>query len=48
MAAQAEKPSAVEASVPVMWAVCGVLCYTAFSRVEEANGKEAVETLLIV
>jgi len=46
MAARAEKPSPLEASVPVMWAVCGVLTYTAFNRIQEGSGD--VETLLIV
>lgn len=42
MAAQAEKPSALEASVPVMWAVCGALIYTAWNRIDEREGSENV------
>ncbi|KAF2686899.1 hypothetical protein K458DRAFT_386864 [Lentithecium fluviatile CBS 122367] len=48
MAAQAEKPSALETAVPVMWAVCGGLIYTAWNRVEEKSGAECVDKLLIV
>ncbi|KAF2451864.1 hypothetical protein P171DRAFT_515792 [Karstenula rhodostoma CBS 690.94] len=48
MAAQAEKPSALEAGVPVMWAVCGGLIYTAWNRIEEREGSENVAKLLIV
>jgi hypothetical protein len=43
MAAQADKPSALEAAVPVMWAVCGGLIYTAWNRVEEKSGQESVD-----
>ena len=43
MAAQADKPSALEAAVPVMWAVCGGLIYTAWNRVEERSGQENVD-----
>jgi hypothetical protein len=43
MAAQADKPSALEAAVPVMWAVCGGLIYTAWNRVEERSGVENVD-----
>ncbi|KAL1592645.1 hypothetical protein SLS60_011061 [Paraconiothyrium brasiliense] len=46
MAAQAEKPSALEAGVPVMWAVCGGLIYTAWNRVEERDGAENVQKVL--
>jgi hypothetical protein len=38
---------ALEASVPVMWAVCGVLTYTAWNRMEGRKGDE-VEKLIIV
>ncbi|KAL5395540.1 hypothetical protein PMIN06_007937 [Paraphaeosphaeria minitans] len=48
MASQAEKPSALEAGVPVMWAVCGALIYTAWNRVEDREGNENVGKLLIV
>lgn len=47
MAAQAEKPSAMEAAVPVMWAVCGVLTYAAWNRVEEKSGVENVDKVRI-
>ncbi|KAJ4334662.1 hypothetical protein N0V87_006698 [Didymella glomerata] len=47
MAGQVEKPSALEASVPVMWAVCGALTYTAWNRMEGRKGDE-VEKLIIV
>jgi hypothetical protein len=45
LAGQVERPSAIEASVPVMWAVCGALVFTAFNRVEERAGSENVETV---
>lgn len=48
MAAQAERPSGAEAAVPVMWAVCGALTYTAWNRMTERNAGENVEKLLIV
>lgn len=35
MAAQTSRPSPAEAAVPLMWAVCGGLIYTAWNRVEE-------------
>ncbi|KAH7068425.1 hypothetical protein FB567DRAFT_588654 [Paraphoma chrysanthemicola] len=47
MAAQAERPNAAEAAVPVMWAVCGALTYTAWNRMDERNAGDA-EKLLIV
>ncbi|KAL1591799.1 hypothetical protein SLS59_010071 [Nothophoma quercina] len=47
MAGQVEKPSALEASVPVMWAVCGALTYTAWIRMDGRKGDE-VEKLIIV
>ena len=40
--AQAQKPSALEAGVPFAWAVCGVLGYAAWNRVEEREGSENV------
>ena len=43
MAAQAERPSAVEAAVPVMWAVCGGLAFAAWNRIEAREGSENVE-----
>ncbi|KAJ4305776.1 hypothetical protein N0V90_001308 [Kalmusia sp. IMI 367209] len=46
MAAQAEKPSALEAGVPVMWAVCGGLIFTAWGRIGERDGSENVEKVL--
>ncbi|KAJ4351445.1 uncharacterized protein N0V89_006787 [Didymosphaeria variabile] len=48
MAAQAEKPSTLEAGVPIMWAICGGLIYTAWNRIEEREGAENVQKLLIV
>ncbi|KAF2785916.1 hypothetical protein K505DRAFT_157734 [Melanomma pulvis-pyrius CBS 109.77] len=48
LAGNAERPSPLEASVPVMWAVCGALVYTAFNRIDEKSGSENVDTLLIV
>jgi hypothetical protein len=42
MANQTEKPSAFEAGVPVMWAVCGALTYMAWNRIEEREGSENV------
>ncbi|KAJ8104878.1 hypothetical protein OPT61_g10517 [Boeremia exigua] len=47
MAGQVEKPHVLEASVPVMWAVCGALTYTAWNRMEGRKGDE-VEKLIIV
>ncbi|KZM20717.1 uncharacterized protein EKO05_0007929 [Ascochyta rabiei] len=47
MAGQVEKPSVLEASVPVMWAICGALTYTAWNRMEGRKGDE-VERLIIV
>lgn len=41
MAAQAEKPSALEAGVPVMWALCGALAYTAWNRAAERDAAES-------
>ncbi|CAA9961258.1 hypothetical protein CFE70_004634 [Pyrenophora teres f. teres 0-1] len=48
MAAQAERPSGAEVAVPVMWAVSGVLAYTAWNRMSERTSGEYVEKLLIV
>ncbi|KAF2710138.1 hypothetical protein K504DRAFT_466565 [Pleomassaria siparia CBS 279.74] len=48
MASRAERPSPLEASVPVMWAVCGALTFAAWGRIEERSGSLDVETLLIV
>ncbi|KAF2740106.1 hypothetical protein EJ04DRAFT_559132 [Polyplosphaeria fusca] len=47
LAAAAEKPSPLEASVPVMWAICGGLIYAAWNRIDERE-TESVEKLLIV
>ncbi|KAF2470208.1 uncharacterized protein BDR25DRAFT_394108 [Lindgomyces ingoldianus] len=46
MAAQAEKPSAFEASVPILWVLCGAAIVTAWNRVDERE--DHVEKLLIV
>ncbi|KAF2818615.1 hypothetical protein CC86DRAFT_450427 [Ophiobolus disseminans] len=48
MAAQAERPSAAEAAVPVMWAVCGALTYTAWNRMDATNAGGNVEKLIII
>ncbi|KAH3999205.1 hypothetical protein HBI56_083830 [Parastagonospora nodorum] len=48
MAAQAERPNATEAAVPVMWAVCGALTYTAWNRMDERTAGGNVEKLIIV
>ena len=47
LAAAAEKPTPLEASVPVMWAVCGGLIYAAWNRIDDRE-VESVEKLLIV
>ena len=39
---------ALEASVPVMWAVCGALTYTAWNRMDGRKGDDSVEKLIIV
>jgi hypothetical protein len=39
---------AAEAAVPVMWAVCGALTYTAWNRMDSNNASGNVEKLLIV
>lgn len=33
----------MESAVPVMWAVCGGLIYTAWNRVDEKSGQENVD-----
>lgn len=43
LASQAEKPSALEAGVPVMWAACGVFTLLVWNRIEERAGTENVE-----
>ncbi|KAI8943329.1 hypothetical protein NX059_001346 [Plenodomus lindquistii] len=48
MAAEAERPSAAEAAVPALWAVCGVLTFTAWNRMGERSAEGNVEKLLIV
>ncbi|OAL44511.1 hypothetical protein IQ07DRAFT_241952 [Pyrenochaeta sp. DS3sAY3a] len=48
MAAQAERPNAAEAAVPVAWVLCGALTYTAWNRMTERNAGENVEKMLIV
>ncbi|KAF2644037.1 hypothetical protein P280DRAFT_515011 [Massarina eburnea CBS 473.64] len=48
IAAQAEKPNAMEATVPIMWVLCGGLIFTAWNRIEEKSGQENVDKLLIV
>ncbi|KAH8722605.1 hypothetical protein GQ44DRAFT_774863 [Phaeosphaeriaceae sp. PMI808] len=48
MAAQAERPNAAEAAVPVMWAVCAALTYTAWNRIDARTASDNVEKLLIV
>jgi hypothetical protein len=37
-----------EAAVPVMWAACGVLAYTAWSRMDERTVGDSVEKLLVI
>jgi hypothetical protein len=39
---------AMEAGVPVMWAVCGALTYTAWNRMDASNASGNVEKLIIV
>lgn len=39
---------ATEAAVPVMWAVCGALTYTAWNRMDERTAGGNVEKLIIV
>jgi hypothetical protein len=39
---------AAEAAVPIMWAVCAGLSYTAWNRMSERSAGENVEKLLIV
>jgi hypothetical protein len=40
--------AATEAAVPIMWAVCGALTYTAWNRMDARNAGGNVEKLLIV
>ncbi|KAF2182030.1 hypothetical protein K469DRAFT_713110 [Zopfia rhizophila CBS 207.26] len=47
MAAQADKPSPFEASVPVMWLLSGAAIFTAWNRIDEKQ-EDHVEKLLIV
>lgn len=37
-----------EAAVPLLWAVCGALTYTAWNRMDQKNAGGNVEKLLIV
>ena len=39
---------AAEAAVPIMWAVCAGLSYTAWNRMSERSADENIEKLLIV
>jgi len=39
---------AAEAAVPVMWAVCGALTYTAWNRMDAKSAGGNVEKLMIV
>jgi hypothetical protein len=39
---------AVEAGVPVLWAVCGALTYTAWMRMDERTAGDNVDKLIIV
>ncbi|OAK95309.1 hypothetical protein IQ06DRAFT_232266 [Phaeosphaeriaceae sp. SRC1lsM3a] len=48
MASQAERPNTAEAAVPLLWAVCGALTYTAWNRMDQKNAGGNVEKLLIV
>ncbi|RMZ70751.1 hypothetical protein GMOD_00000886 [Pyrenophora seminiperda CCB06] len=49
MAAQAERPSGAEVAVPILWALSGVLGYTAWNRMSErSSAGQDVEKLLIV
>lgn len=47
IARSAEKPSSVEAAVPVMWAVTGGLCLLAWNRAAERK-EDHVQKLLVV
>ncbi|ORY10008.1 hypothetical protein BCR34DRAFT_602467 [Clohesyomyces aquaticus] len=47
MAAQAEKPTAFEASIPVLWALCGAAAFATWNRIDD-KGEDHVEKLLIV
>jgi hypothetical protein len=46
--ANADCVGATEAAVPLLWAVCGALTYTAWTRMGERGQKGEVERLLIV
>ena len=48
MAAQAERPNAAEAAVPLAWVACGALTYAAWNRMSERSAASNVEKLLIV
>ncbi|KAF2867790.1 hypothetical protein BDV95DRAFT_610691 [Massariosphaeria phaeospora] len=48
MATQAEKPSPLEATIPIMWLISGALIYTAWNRIDEKSAGNNVEKLLIV
>ncbi|KAF2199741.1 hypothetical protein GQ43DRAFT_473345 [Delitschia confertaspora ATCC 74209] len=47
MAAAAQKPSAFEAAVPVMWVLTGAMGLMAWNRTEKREG-DYVEKLLII
>ncbi|KAF9693059.1 hypothetical protein EKO04_009327 [Ascochyta lentis] len=47
LAASVEKPSALEASVPVVWTLCWALTWAAWKRSERRGGDE-VETMIVV
>jgi hypothetical protein len=40
--------AAAETALPVMWAVCGALTYTAWNRMDANNSSGNVEKLIIV
>ncbi|KAL6711403.1 hypothetical protein ACN47E_004337 [Coniothyrium glycines] len=48
IAAQAERPNAAEAAVPVMYALGAALTYAAWNRMTERNAGGNVEKLIIV
>jgi hypothetical protein len=47
MARQVEKPNLLDSSIPLLWATCGVLTYTAWNRQEGRRGEE-VDKLIII
>ncbi|KAF1831414.1 hypothetical protein BDW02DRAFT_572025 [Decorospora gaudefroyi] len=47
MAARAERPSNAEVAVPLLWAVCAGLSFTAWNRQSEGVGAD-VESLIVV